>query len=183
MIEIILLVGFAVLVLFYVISTYNRLVVLRNRIDNAESQVDVQLKKRFDLVPNLVETVKGYVEHEKDVFKEVTKARSAWQKAETVPEKAQATNMMTGALKSLFAVSENYPNLKANENFKMLQEELSGIENKIAYSRQFYNDTVLKYNNKIELFPANVIAGMFNYKEQPYFDIDEEEAKSVKVEF
>ncbi|MBS1266501.1 MAG: hypothetical protein MAG795_00468 [Candidatus Woesearchaeota archaeon] len=163
--------------------TYNRFIVLENRIDNAESQVDVQLKKRHDLVPNLVKTVKGYAKHEKSVFSEVTKARTAWSKAKSVKQKTKAANMLSGALKSLFAVAEAYPDLKANENFLMLQEELSGIENKIAYARQFYNDTVLTFNNKVEQFPSNIIAEMFNFKEHPFFEIEESEKKPVEVNF
>jgi len=134
--------GIVVIAVISLISIYNRLVVLKNRIDNAESQIDVQLKRRYDLIPNLMETVKGYAKHEKDLFTDVTKARAAMTNATTIGEKSKASNMMAGALKSLFAVAENYPQLKANENFMMLQEELSGTESKIAYSRQFYNDTV-----------------------------------------
>jgi LemA protein len=140
---IVLLVILAVIV-FYLIGTFNGLVVLRNRIENAWSQIDVQLKRRTDLIPNLVETVKGYASHEKEVFQKVTEARSALMSAQGVKSQAEANNMLTGALKSLFAVAEAYPDLKANQNFMMLQEELSGTESKIAYARQFYNDTVLK---------------------------------------
>jgi len=175
--------GLAVLIVLFLILTYNRMVVLRNRIDNAESQIDVQLKKRYDLVPNLVESVKGYAKHERGVFTDVTKARTAWSKAKTLPQKAKATDMLTGALKTMFAVAENYPKLRANENFLMLQEELSGIEGKIAYARQFFNDTVLSYNNKIQLFPSNVIAGMFNFGKREFFEITETEAKPVKFKF
>ncbi len=163
--------------------TYNTFVVLQNRIDNAESQIDVQLKKRHDLVPNLVETVKGYAKHEKTVFSEVTKARTAWSKAKSVEQKGKAANMLSGALKSLFAVAEAYPDLKANENFLLLQEELSGIENKIAYARQFFNDTVLKFNNKVEQFPSNLIANIFKFEEQKFFEIEKAEKKPVKVSF
>jgi LemA protein len=170
-------------ILLFLISAYNQLVVLRNRIKNAESQIDVQLKRRYDLIPNLVETVKGYAKHEKGVFEEVTKARSALMSAKGMGEKAEANNMMTSALKSLFAVAENYPKLKANENFMMLQEELSGTESKIAYSRQFYNDTVLSYNNKMQLFPTNLVAGMFSFKEHEFFETPAEEKKAVKVQF
>jgi LemA protein len=167
----------------WLISTYNGLVVLRNRIENAWSQIDVQLKRRTDLIPNLVETVKGYMGHEKEVFLKVTEARSALMKAEGVKDQAEANNMLTGALKTLFAVAENYPELKANENFMMLQEELSGTESKIAYARQFYNDTVLKYDNKRERFPSNVVANMFNFKEREYFEVPETDREPVKVEF
>ncbi len=179
---IVILVILAVIVA-WLISTYNGLVVLRNRIENAWSQIDVQLKRRTDLIPNLVETVKGYMEHEKEVFLKVTEARSALMKAEGVKDQAAANNMLTGALKTLFAVAENYPELKANENFMMLQEELSGTESKIAYARQFYNDTVLKYDNKRERFPSNVVANMFNFKEREYFEVPETDREPVKVEF
>jgi len=179
---IVILVILAVIVA-WLISTYNGLVVLRNRIENAWSQIDVQLKRRTDLIPNLVETVKGYMEHEKEVFLKVTEARSALMKAEGVKDHAAANNMLTGALKTLFAVAENYPELKANENFMMLQEELSGTESKIAYARQFYNDTVLKYDNKRERFPSNVVANMFNFKEREYFEVPETDREPVKVEF
>ncbi len=171
------------IIIIYIIIVYNSLIVLRNRIKNAWAQVDVQTKKRYDLVPNLVETVKGYAKHEKTVFEDVTKARTAIMKATSVKEKAQAENMLTGALKSLFAVAENYPNLKASQNFLQLQEELSGIENKIAYARQFYNDSVLAFNNAIQKFPANLVAGMFGFKQEDYFETEEEERKNVKVKF
>ena len=162
---------------------YNSFITLRNRIDNAWAQIDVQLKKRYDLVPNLVETVKGYVKHERGTFVEVTKARTAWSKAKSVGEKAKAANMLTGALKTLFAVAEDYPKLKANENFLMLQEELSGIENKIAYSRQFYNDSVLEYNNKTQHVPGNMFAGIFGFKDREYFEVAEAARGVVKVSF
>ena len=167
----------------YIIIVYNSLIVLRNRINNAWAQIDVQTKKRYDLVPNLVETVKGYAKHEKTVFEDVTKARTAIMQAKDVKTKAKAENMLSGALKSLFAVAENYPNLKASQNFMQLQEELSGIENKIAYARQFYNDSVLAFNNKIQVFPANLIAGMFSFKQKDYFEIEEAARKNVKVSF
>ena len=178
-----LIIVLVVIVLFLIVA-YNRFIVLRNRINNAESQIDVQLKRRYDLIPNLVETVKGYAKHEKTVFTNVTKARTALSNAKTMPQKAKADNMITGALKTLFAVAENYPKLRANENFMMLQEELSGTENKIAYSRQFYNDTVLSYNNSIQRFPTNLIANMFKFKEREFFEPEEKAAKKpVKVKF
>lgn len=163
--------------------TYNGFVQLRNRIDNAWSQIDVQLKRRYDLVPNLVETVKGYAKHEKDTLKMVTEARAAVTKATGVKQKAEAENMLTGALKSLFAVSEAYPDLKANQNFLMLQEELAGIESKIAYSRQFYNDTVLTYNTKAESVPDSIIAAIFGFVKRDYFQIEEAARANVKVQF
>lgn len=172
-----------VILVIWIIAIFNSLVVLRNRIKNAWAQIDVQLKRRFDLIPNLVETVKGYAKHEKETFKMVTEARNMMSKAKTIGKKAEADNLLSGALKSLFAVAEAYPQLKANENFMMLQEELSGTENKIAYSRQFYNDTVLRYNNKIQMFPSNIIAGMFNFKENEFFETVEGEKKPVKVNF
>ena len=166
------------------IGIYNGLVVLRNRCENAWSQVDVQLRRRYDLIPNLVETVKGYAKHEREVFERVTQARTSAINANTVKDQAQAENMLSGALKSLFAVAENYPELKANQNFLMLQEELAGTESKIAFARQFYNDTVMKFNQKQQVFPASIIANAFGFKEQEYFEIEEPAAKEpVKVQF
>jgi LemA protein len=166
------------------IGIYNGLIQLRNRADNAWAQVDVQLRRRYDLIPNLVETVKGYAAHEKETFQKVTEARSQAINAGTVAEQGKAENMLTGALKSLFAVVESYPDLKANQNFLMLQEELAGTEGKIAYSRQFYNDTVMKFNTKQQVFPSNIIASMFGFQVKEYFEIEEPEAKEpVKVEF
>jgi len=177
------LIAFGVLLVF-VIGIYNRLITLRNRSDNAWAQVDVQLRRRYDLIPNLVETVKGYAKHERGTFEKVTEARSKAINAGTVKEQGQAENMLTGALKSLFAVVENYPDLKANQNFLMLQEELAGTEGKIAYARQFYNDIVMKFNLRQQVFPSNIIANMFSFKEKEYFEIEEEEAKEpVKVKF
>lgn len=171
-------------VLIFAVGVYNRLVNLRNRCDNAWAQVDVQLRRRYDLIPNLVETVKGYAKHEREVFEKVTEARSKAINAGTVKEQGEAENMLTGALKSLFAVVENYPELKANQNFLMLQEELSGTEGKIAYARQFYNDSVMKFNVKQQVIPSNIIARMFNFKEDEYFEIEEPEAREpVEVKF
>ncbi len=183
--------GFAVVLLIIIaavalmaIGMYNSLITLRNRCDNAWSQVDVQLRRRFDLIPNLVETVKGYAKHESGVFERVTQARTAAMGATTPKEAGQAENVLTGALKSLFAVAEAYPDLKANQNFLMLQEELAGTESKIAYARQFYNDVVMKFNMKQQVFPSNIIANMFAFKEKEYFEIGEEAAKGpVKVQF
>jgi LemA protein len=179
----IILLVIIVVVAIIVISMYNRLIVLRNRIENAWSQIDVQLKRRADLIPNLVETVKGYAAHEKEVFLKVTEARSALMNAKGVKEQGEANNMLTGALKTLFAVAENYPELKANQNFMMLQEELSGTESKIAYARQFYNDTILKYDNIREKFPTNIIANMFGFKEREYFAVEEASREPVEVKF
>jgi len=180
---IIVLVIIAVVVIFFV-GIYNSLITLRNRADNSWAQVDVQLRRRYDLIPNLVETVKGYATHEKETFQNVTKARSQAINAQTVKEQGDAENMLSGALKSLFAVAESYPDLKANQNFLMLQEELAGTEGKIAYARQFYNDTVMKFNTKQQVFPSNIVANMFNFQEKEYFEIEEPEAREpVKVEF
>lgn len=170
------------IVLFFIVA-YNSLVTQRTRIDSSWAQIDVQLKRRSDLVPNLVETVKGYAKHEKELFTDVTKARAAMASAGSIGEKAKADNMLSGTLKSLFAVAENYPQLKANENFKMLQEELDGIENKIAYARQFYNDTVLSYNTAIQTVPTNIVAGMFKFAPRDFFKAEESERQNVKVKF
>lgn len=162
----------------------NKIVTLSNRIDNAWSQMDVQLKKRVDLVPNLVETVKGYMKHEKDAIKMVTEARERMMGAGDMKSRLKAEGELAKALKSIFALAENYPNLKANENFKLLQEQLEGVENKIAYSRQFYNDSVLNFNNTITTIPGIWFAGLVGKnKPREYFEIGEEERKPVKVEF
>jgi len=173
--------GLVVLLVLVAISYINRIRVLSNRIENAWAQIDVQLKKRADLVPNLVETVKGYMKHEKAVFKEVTDARKAMMSAETPEAKAKAGNVLAGALKSILAIAENYPKLKANQNFMMLQEELSGIENKVAYARQFYNDSVLEYNNLITTIPGSFFAA--GKQAKPFLEINEAERKPVKVAF
>lgn len=166
------------------IGIYNSLIILRNRCDNAWAQVDVQLRRRYDLIPNLIETVKGYAKHEREVFEKVTEARTSAINAGTVKDQAQAENTLNGALKTLFAVAENYPELKANQNFLQLQEELSGTESKIAYARQFYNDMVMKFNQKQQVFPANLIANAFSFKEKDYFEIEEPAAREpVKVSF
>ena len=165
-IAIIIVAVVVVLLVLYVVLTYNRLVRTRNRIDNAYSQIDVQLKRRYDLIPNLVETVKGYAAHEKSTFEAVTNARAnaiQAQQGGSPAQQAQAENALSGALKSLFAVAEAYPDLKANQNFLNLQEELTSTEDRIAYARQFYNDSVLGYNNNIQSFPGNMLAGMFNF--------------------
>ncbi len=161
-----------------VILLYNRLIVLRNRVDNAWAQIDVQLKRRYDLIPNLVETVKGYATHEKETLEQVIKARQLAIDASSVTEQGQAENMLTSTLRSLFAVAEAYPDLKANQNFLMLQEELAGTESKIAYARQFYNDSVMSYNIGIQVFPANILAGMLGFVARDSFQI-EEVAKDV----
>jgi len=178
------IIGFIVLIALIFILIYNGLVGLKKRVENAWSQIDVQLKRRYDLIPNLVETVKGYAKHEKTVFENVTKARARMAQATTVGEKAGAENFLTSALKSLFAVAENYPRLRANENFLALQEELAGTENKIAYARQFYNDSVMQLNTTIHQFPSNIIASTFGFKEQEFFEVESPaEKKAVKVKF
>jgi len=174
--------GVVVIFVLWIIFAYNKLVVLRNRIDNAWSQIDVQLKRRTDLIPNLVETVKGYAKHEKSTFEMVTKARTLMM-SPNIKDKAKGDNMFSSALKSIFAVAEAYPKLQASDNFKMLQEELAGTESKIAYSRQFYNDNVLSLNQAIQQFPTNMLANMFNFKERDYFKVEESEKKPVKVKF
>ncbi len=171
------------LILLYIWGTYNRLVVLVNRIREAWSGIDVQLKRRTDLIPNLVQTVKGYAKHEKEVFENVTKARASLMKAENVKETERADNMLTGALKSLFAVAEAYPELKANSNFQALQQELSDTEDKIAYSRQFYNSNVLEYNNAIQVFPNNILASAFKFGSRDFFEATPGERETVKVSF
>ena len=177
-------IGIVGIVILWWIATYNRMIVLRNRIENAWSQVDVQLRRRYDLIPNLVETVKGYAAHERQTFEEVTKARQAGIDARTVQDQAMAENMISQALKRLFAVAEAYPQLRATENFQQLQEELSGTESKIAYSRQFYNDTVLSYHNLIQAFPAKIVAGMGGFQKRDYFEIEEAAARGpVQVQF
>jgi LemA protein len=174
------------LVLLFVLALilmYNGLVRLRNRIDNAWSQIDVQLKRRYDLIPNLVETVKGYAAHERQVLENVTQARANAINAQGPAQQAEAENVLSGALKSLFAVAEAYPDLKANQNFLSLQEELTSTEDRVAYARQFYNDSVLSYNNKLQTFPRNVIAGMFNFEKREYFEGEPEATGPVRVQF
>lgn len=171
-----------VLVILYLIMAYNRFITLRTRIENAWAQIDVQLKRRYDLIPNLVSAVKGYMKHEKTTLENITKARASLLTG-SVEQKAKADNQISGALKSLFAVAESYPKLQASENFKQLQEELSGTESKIAYSRQFYNDSVLELNTKIQHFPSNIIAKLFSFKQKDFFKTEGVERKSVKVEF
>ncbi len=168
----------ALILLF--VSYYNRIRVLSNRIEEAWAQIDVQLKKRYDLVPNLVETVKGYAKHEREIFEKVTEARERMVRGSR-EERMEASNALTGALRTLFAIAENYPDLKASENFKLLQEQLEGIENKIAYARQYYNSTVLAYNNLITTIPGRWFAG--GRPKHAFLEIPEEERRAVKVEF
>ena len=172
-----------IIVIGTIIHMYNNLVGLRNRVKNSYAQIDVQLKRRNDLIPNLVETVKGYAAHEKGVLEEVTKARTGVMNASTIEETSAADNQLTGALKTLFAVAENYPDLKANSNFQQLQEQLSETEDKISYSRQFYNDTVLMYNNACQQFPSNMLAKLFGFKEEAFFEADAASREVPQVEF
>lgn len=184
MIALYIVLGVLAALILWVIFTFNRLVALVNRGKEAWADIDVQLKRRYDLIPNLVDTVKGYAAHEKSVFEEVTKARSEAMQAEGAQEQAEAENMLSGALKSLFAVSENYPDLKANENFMNLQNELTDTENKIQAARRFYNTVVQELNTAMEVFPTNLIVGMFNFEKRDFFELEEEAAKDpVKVSF
>lgn len=179
-----ILLGIIVVLLLLIASSYNTLVGLRQKVKNAWSQIDVQLQRRFDLVPNLVESVKGYMKHESDVLTKVTEIRSSWANAKTVSEKAELDNQLSNTLKTIMAVSESYPDLKANQNFLDLQASLNNTEDKISYSRQFYNDTVTSYNTKIEQFPSNIIASMFHFTSETLFEVDNSEArKNVKVDF
>jgi LemA protein len=178
-----ILVGAVVLVVGYLWTLYNGLVTLKMQIEEAWSQIDVQLKRRTDLIPNLVESVKGYAKHEKTVFSDVTKARSAMLGAKTLEKKAEASDMLTNALGKLFAIAEAYPQLKANDVFLQLQKELSDTEDKVAYSRQYYNTTVLDYNTKIRVFPNSLLAKNLGFSEKEFFGATELERKSVKVNF
>ena len=183
-INMLIAIAIIIVLIVFIISLYNSLVSLRAKVQNAWSQIDVQLQRRFDLIPNFVETVKGYMEHEKDTLTKVTELRTSWANANTVEEKAELNNQLSGALKTIMAVSENYPDLKANQNFSELQEELRNTENKISFSRQFYNDTVTAYNTKLEVFPTNLLAGMFGFTPETLFTAESEEArKNVKVDF
>jgi LemA protein len=181
---IIILIAVIVIILIILIGLYNSIVSLRNKVDNAWFQIDVQLRKRYDLIPNLVETVKGYAAHEKETLENVIAARQQGLNADTVKDHNKAENMITGTLKSLFAVAENYPNLKADQHFSKLMEELQGIESNIAFARQFYNDMVMQFNTKIQTFPGNLFAGMFNFKSKDYFVVEESAAREpVRVNF
>ncbi len=183
MLALIIILVVVVLLGLYAVVSYNGLVGLRNRIENAWAQIDVQLKRRYDLIPNLVETVKGYASHERETLDAVIQARNAGMTASGPHEQAEAENQITGALKSLFALSEAYPDLKANQNFAQLQEELTGTEGRIAYARQFYNDTVYRYNTKIQSFPANLLASAFRFSDREYFQADDESRGPTQVSF
>ena len=179
-----IILGIFVVLIIAVIGMYNSLVQSKIKVDNAWSQIDVQLQIRFDLIPNFVETVKGYMTHEKETFEKIASLRTSWANANSVSEKAELDNQLSTTLKTIMAVSENYPELKANQNFSELSEELRNTENKISFSRQFYNDTVTMYNTKLQVFPSNIIAGMFNFKARDLFKAESDEARrNVKVDF
>lgn len=183
MIIVYILAGVLVLAIVWVIGAYNGLVSLKNRTDEAWSDIDVQLKRRYDLIPNLVETVKGYAKHEKQVFEEVTKARSAAMSSGSVADKAENENMLTNTLKSVFAIAENYPELKANQNFLSLQGELTDTEDKIEAARRFYNGNVRDFNTKLQVFPTNMIAQNLGFKAREFFEAAAGEREAVKVDF
>lgn len=172
------------LIALFIVSIYNNLVKLRQRVRNAFSQIDVLLQRRFDLIPNLVSTVNGYMNHEEGTLTKIAELRTSWANSKTVAEKAELDNQLSGALKTIMAVSENYPDLKANTNFIELQEELKNTEDKLAFSRQFYNDTVTMYNTKLEVIPSNIVASLFGFKPEELFKVDSNEARqNVKVDF
>lgn len=183
MIALIIVIVIAVIVVAFVIKTYNELVRLKNSVKNSFAQIDTQLQRRFDLIPNLVETVKGFATHERELLENVTASRSGYMSAGTPEEKLAMNTQLTSNLRTLFAVAENYPELKANTNFLRLQDELSETEDKVSYSRQFYNDAVTIYNNKIQMFPGNLVAGMFGFKEEALFAGDEEAKEAPRVQF
>ena len=179
-----IILGIVVVLIIAVIGMYNSLVQSKIKVDNAWSQIDGQLQRRFELIPNFVETVKGYMTHEKETFEKIASLRTSWANANSVSEKAELDNQLSTTLKTIMAVSENYPELKANQNFSELSEELRNTENKISFSRQFYNDTVTMYNTKLQVFPSNIIAGMFNFKARDLFKAESDEARrNVKVDF
>lgn len=172
-----------VLLILWVISVYNSLVTLRNRVKDQWAQIDVQLKRRFDLIPNLIETVKGYTKHESETLENIVKVRNTYASANTPQEAMEADGELNKAVSRLFALAESYPDLKANTNFLQMQDELKETENKIASARQFYNDVVLRYNNKIQMFPSNIVAGLFGFKTEAFFEANKEEKENVKVKF
>ncbi len=179
-----IILGLVVIILFWIVSVYNSLITLKLRVENGWAQIDTQLKRRFDLIPNLVETVKGYAAHESGTLEKVIQARNMYASANTVEGAAEANNMLTGTLKTLFAVSENYPELKANQNFMALQTELTGTEDKVAYARQFYNDTVQRYNSALLIFPNNIISSMFKFEQKKFFEVvNDEQREAPKVSF
>lgn len=179
-----IILAIVILIVIFIVASYNTLVTLRNRVNNAWSQIDVQLQRRFDLIPNLVESVKAYMAHESKTLEKVTELRSSWVNAKSVDEKLNLDNQLSGTLKTIMALSENYPDLKAGEDFIFLENELKDTETKVAFSRQFYNDTVTKYNTKLEVFPTNIIAGMLGFKSSKLFEADSTDArKTVKIDF
>ena len=182
-IVIIVIAAILVLIALYMVGVFNKLVNARNKVQNQFSQIDVQLKRRADLIPNLVETVKGYAKHEENTLKEVIEMRNKAVNAGSVNEKIAANNELTGALNKLLAVAESYPDLKANENFKELQKDLKDTEDKISYARQFYNDSAMLYNNLVDMFPSNLVASIFKFKNFEYFKIEESEKETPKVKF
>ncbi len=173
MIALLVILAIAVVLVISVITIYNNLVRYRNEVKNAWSQIDVQLKRRHDLIPNLIETVKGYMDHERELLENITKARSQAMNARNMDERRDAENQLSGAMGQFYVVVENYPDLKANQNFLSLQEELTSTENKISFARQLYNDQVMKLNNKIQMFPSNIVAGMFNFQKEEFFEIED----------
>lgn len=179
-----IILAIVILLILFIIGIYNGLVMARQKVKNAWSQIDVMLQRRFDLIPNFVETVKGYMKHEENTFTKISELRTSWANAKTVGEKAELDNELSGTLKTIMSVSENYPELKANTNFLKLQEELQNTENKLSFSRQFYNDTATMYNTKLEVIPSNIIASMFLFEPAEMFKVDSDEArKNVKVDF
>ncbi len=181
---VLIILGVVAVIILFIIGTYNSLIALRNQAGNSWSQIDVQLKRRHDLIPNLIETVKGYMQHEKGTLETLTRARTQAVDAQSVAQKSQAENTLSNAIGRFMAVVENYPDLKANQNFLALQEELTSTENKIAFSRQSYNDQVLALNNKINMFPSNVIAGVFHFKPESFFELEDKSQKELpKVNF
>lgn len=182
-IALIIILVLVVLIVLYLISTYNTLVKLRNRVKDQWAQIEVQLKRRFDLIPNIVETVKGYAKHESDTLKGVIEARNKFTVASTPEQEMEANNQLTGAIRQLFALSESYPELKADTSFLKLQSNLEETENKISSARQFYNDTVLTLNNKVEMFPSNIVANMFGFKKEAFFEAEEAAKEAPKVQF
>lgn len=178
-----ILIGVVIVILVWIMKTYNSLVSLRNKVHDQKAQIDVALKRRFDLIPNLVETVKGYTKHEKETLEEVVKARNTYTTATTTEQQLKADSELEKGISKLFALAEQYPDLKANENFISLQTELTSTEDKIQYARQFYNDEVMKYNNKIEMFPSNLIANLFKFVKEAFFEATSEEKENVKVKF
>ena len=178
-----IILGIVVVLAIVIINNYNKLVSLRNKVKDQWAQIDVQLKRRFDLIPNLVETVKGYTKHESETLEKVIEARNSFASSKTAEDEMKANGELTNAMNKLFALAESYPDLKANTNFIKLQDELKETEDKIAYARQFYNDNVMEYKNKIEMFPSNIVASIFGFKQEPFFEANESEKENIEVKF